>query len=234
MNYNNKNNKKQKKVYCSKKNNRCVAYVMLGLCMMALISMSGCGEEKMPQGETYANSPLAANAKQAAQQANAQSSTQETRASHQYGDVDVDNSKATITIGEKLFLTQINDIYNNFNRYEGKTIAVEGMLGNYSEWDDSFQNAVVYRSGPGCCGNDGWGGFFLTDMKLKLDGDIMKYTYEKTNEDIEIDDWLKVTGKPALYQGKDSEGTVKTYLFLEIESLVNTKDKDRGAEYVAN
>ncbi|MCQ2609874.1 MAG: hypothetical protein MJ151_03705, partial [Lachnospiraceae bacterium] len=189
------------------------------------VMLVACGEENLAQGETYADSPLAANAKQAAQQANAKN-TKETKASHEYGAIEVDD-KNTLVIGEKLFLTQINDIYNNFQRYDGKTIVVEGMLGNYTEWDNSMQNAVVFRNGPGCCGNDGWGGFYLSDMtpKAKGNGEGILYSYDKTGEDIEIDDWIKVTGKPALYEGTDTEGTKHRYLFLEVEKLENHKDK---------
>lgn len=218
------------------RNNKNVKVIISSIILLCVsMLLFGCGEEELAQGETYANSPLAANAKQAAQQANAKNTTKETRAQHEYGEVSVDD-KNTLVIGEKLFLTQINDIYNNFQRYDGKTIVVEGMLGNYTEWDNSMQNAVVFRNGPGCCGNDGWGGFYLSDMtpKAKADGQGMLYNYDKSGEDIEIDDWIKVTGKPALYEGTDTEGTKHRYLFLEVEKIENYKDKNRGAEYVAN
>lgn len=66
-----------------------------------------------------------------------------------------------LEIGEKMFLTQISDMYCNFDHYKDKTIIVEGMYAQFYSWDGSETAPVVYRNGPGCCGNDGWGGFLL-------------------------------------------------------------------------
>lgn len=234
---------------------------ILLLLLLIMMSTTACGEQELAHGETYADSPLAANRK-AAEAIAKEENIKETKAEHQYDTSKVNSDKDTIVIGEKLFLTQINDIYNNFQRYDGKTVVVEGMLGNYTEWDKSLQNAVVFRNGPGCCGNDGWGGFFLTDVELierKTAGDGQdvesagagenaggqstggvgegktKYVYAyKGTDEIELDDWIKVTGKPQLYEATDTEGRKKTYLFLEVENLENHKNKDRGAEYVSN
>lgn len=215
---------------CKKKK---IFFVVLTL--LILLVLNGCGKEELHISESGANTPIPANKGEAVKQAVAKNATKETKAYHEYDSINV-NDGDTLVIGEKLFLTQINDIYNNFSRYDGKTIVVEGMLGNYTEWDNSMSNAVVYRSGPGCCGNDGWGGFYLTDMTYKTsdDGNGILYNYDKTGEDIEIDDWIRVTGKPALYEGKDTEGVSHTYLFLDVEKLENYKDKNRGAEYVPN
>ena len=72
-----------------------------------------------------------------------------------------------LEIGEKMFLTQINDIYFNFDDYKDKTIVVEGIYALFYSWDGNETTPVVYRNGPGCCGNDGWGGFLL-----KYDGNF--------------------------------------------------------------
>lgn len=37
------------------------------------------------------------------------------------------NSNVDITVGDNYFVTQINDIYLNFEEYEGKTIEIEGF-----------------------------------------------------------------------------------------------------------
>ena len=114
-----------------------------------------------------------------------------------------------LEIGEKMFLTQINDMYYNFDHYKDKTIIVEGMYAQFYSWDGSETAPVVYRKGPGCCGNDGWGGFLL------------KYDGEYPNEN----DWIRVTGTPELVE----EGYYLN-LYLNVTSLeVKT---ERGAEFV--
>ena len=39
----------------------------------------------------------------------------------------------TLVIGEKLFITQINEMYYNIENYEDKTIVVEGMYGIFKD-----------------------------------------------------------------------------------------------------
>lgn len=114
-----------------------------------------------------------------------------------------------LEIGEKMFLTQINDMYYNFDDYKDKTIIVEGMYARFYTWDGSGTTPVVYRNGPGCCGNDGWGGFLL------------KYDGEYPNEN----DWIRVTGTPELVE----DGSYLN-LYLNVTSLeIKT---ERGAEFV--
>lgn len=114
-----------------------------------------------------------------------------------------------LEIGEKMFLSQINDMYFNFDNYKDKTIVVEGMYALFYSWDGSKTSPVVYRNGPGCCGNDGWGGFLL------------KYDGEYPNEN----DWIRVTGTPELV-----EDGYYLNLYLNVTSLeVKT---ERGAEFV--
>lgn len=204
--------------------------------IILVILLSACGEQELAQGETYGktyiDAPIPAN-KKVIEAEEQDKILQETKESHNYDSSKINKDQNTIVIGEKLFLTQIDDIYNNYQRYEDKTVVVEGMLGNFTEWDDSFSNAVVFRNGPGCCGNDGWGGFFLPDMEAKKEGDSVIYCY-KGEQDIELDDWIRVTGKPELYEGTDTEGTKKYYLFLAVDKIENFKDNHRGADYVPN
>ena len=114
-----------------------------------------------------------------------------------------------LEIGEKMFLTQISDMYCNFDHYKDKTIIVEGMYAQFYSWDGSETAPVVYRNGPGCCGNDGWGGFLL------------KYDGEFPNEN----DWIRVTGHPELV----TEGYY-TNLYLNVASL--EVKAERGTEFV--
>lgn len=112
-------------------------------------------------------------------------------------------------IREKMFITQINDIYLNIDDYKDKTIKVEGMYGVLVSYDSDDEYGVVYRNGPGCCGNDGWGGFFLN-----YDGELP-----------EENDWIEVIGTPELVQ----DGAY-TDLYLNVTSL--QIKEERGAEFV--
>ncbi len=115
-----------------------------------------------------------------------------------------------IEISEEVFIAQINDIYYNFECYADKTIVVEGMYSVFYAWDEQLSCPGVYRNGPGCCGNDGWGGFMLN-----YDGDLPQ-----------DNDWIRVTGTPELVTAYD--GYVD--LFLNVTSL-EVLDV-RGAEFV--
>ncbi|WP_250277188.1 TIGR03943 family putative permease subunit [[Clostridium] colinum] len=120
-----------------------------------------------------------------------------------------DKNEDILVIGEKLFLTQINEIYFNFDSYKDKTIVVEGMYTLFYNQEGIQNIPVVYRKGPGCCGNDGWGGFFL-----KYDGEFPK-----------DNDWVKVTGTPELV---DNNGFIELHLNVsKLEVL-----EERGAEFV--
>lgn len=117
----------------------------------------------------------------------------------------------TLVIGEKLFITQINDMYYNIESYQDKTVVVEGMYGIFKD-DATYPSGVpiVFRYGPGCCANDGWGGFFL------------HYDGEPPKEN----DWIRVTGKPEI--------VINGYyhdLYLNVTSLEVLTE--RGAETVA-
>lgn len=119
-------------------------------------------------------------------------------------------NKDQIVINEKVFITQINDIFYNFEDYEDKIIVVEGM---YSVFESSISDAtspVVYRNGPGCCNNDGWAGFLL-----KYDGELP-----------EENEWIRVTGTPLLENTE--EGYSNLYLNVEKLEILNT----RGVELV--
>ncbi len=104
-----------------------------------------------------------------------------------------------LEISEKMFLTQINDIYYNFDEYKDKTIIVEGMYASFTTRDGNLKVPVIYRYGPGCCDNDGWGGFLL------------KYAGQLPQEK----DWIRVTGTPELT--KTPEGY--TNLVLNVISI---------------
>ncbi len=117
-----------------------------------------------------------------------------------------------IEINEKIFLQKINDIYFNFDDYKDSTIIIEGMFSFFESIDGKETRPVVYRNGPGCCGNDGWGGFFL----------IYDAAYPQEN------DWIRVVGKPILVQAEG--GWLE--LFLEVETM--EVKEERGSEFVSH
>lgn len=121
----------------------------------------------------------------------------------------IEDGSEIIRIGESMFLTQINDMYFNFDNYKDKTVIVEGMFTVFKDQVDGRSKPIVYRYAPGCCGNDGWGGFLL-----EYDGDIP-----------EDNAWIKVTGKPGLIE----DGFFQS-LYLEVTDLEVMEE--RGAEYV--
>lgn len=113
-----------------------------------------------------------------------------------------------LEIREKYFMLQIDDIYFNFDQYEGKIIKVQGMY-NADIIDENRVYHSVFRYGPGCCGNDGWGGFYLN----------YKGEYPEINE------WIEVVGTPEIVR----DGPVEL-LYLNVQSI--TVLEERGAEFV--
>lgn len=108
-----------------------------------------------------------------------------------------DEEKGILEIREKYFLLQISDIFFNFDSYKDRVVKVEGLYG-VDYYSDEPEFRVVYRFGPGCCGNDGWGGFFLN-----YDGEWP-----------EVDDWIEVIGTPRI-----QEGEYMNMLYLDVISI---------------
>ncbi len=119
-------------------------------------------------------------------------------------------SSEVITIKEKMFIAQTNEIYYNADDYLGKTISYEGIFDTYTAEDSGTVYYSVIRYGPGCCGFDANAGFEV----------IWDSEYPQEN------DWVEVTGILEEY----SEHGLK-YLRLRLSSLdVLTT---RGEEYVS-
>lgn len=121
---------------------------------------------------------------------------------------DVKKDSNIVEIKEKMFITQINDIYQNPNDYKGKVIKLEGMYDYYQDEETGKEYHGIIRNGPGCCGNDGVAGFHFT------------YNGDKPKQN----DWIAVEGTVV------SEGENNVTLAL---SKLTVKTK-RGAEYVSN
>lgn len=141
---------------------------------------------------------------------------EETKAHHNYKEIELP-SNAKIIIENDKFLTKINYIKNHIDEFKNSTITIEGMYGLYKSWDETFVYPMVYRNGPGCCGDDQYGGFYLINIDESL---------------YEIDDWIRVSGTPFMYEHTDSEGEVQKFLFLVVGSIETLSLKDRKAEMV--
>jgi len=118
-----------------------------------------------------------------------------------------------VEIKEKMFISQVQDVYNNAEDYLGKTIKLEGVFKNEKSYEGD-QYCFVVRYGPGCCGNDGIIGF-----EIKWDENNAK-PYPKD------DSWVESTGVLKQYE---ADG-YSDYLYLDLISL-NVLNK-RGAETV--
>lgn len=131
-----------------------------------------------------------------------------------YKDIEKDvknyDGHVDITVGDKLYSTQINDWYTNFKQYEGKIVEIEGYyIADYEPY------TFVGRYGPSCpyCN----GGYVSFEFYTKED--LSKLTSGK--------DWIRVTGK--LRRGEDSSGV---YYYIEVLKL---KKMDKvGKDTVTN
>lgn len=120
------------------------------------------------------------------------------------------DGKADIVVGDNLYTTQINDWYENFDQYEGKTVEIEGYyINQYKPY------TFVGRYGPTCpyCN----GGYVSFEF----------YTQDDLSDIKPVEDWIKVIG--ILRQGKDSTG-----LFYYIEVLSLEKMDQIGKDTVTN
>jgi uncharacterized membrane protein YcgQ (UPF0703/DUF1980 family) len=121
--------------------------------------------------------------------------------------------KGSVEIREKMFATQVSDVYINARDYLGKTIKLEGIFlaAQYSETDTFYS---VMRYGPGgCCGIDGYFGFEIQWPK----GSTKAFPNPNA--------WVKAAGQLKSYQVDYNE-----YLYIELSSL--TELSKRGTEYV--
>ena len=124
------------------------------------------------------------------------------------------NSANTVVIGERMFISQVYDVYLNANDYLGKTIKLEGIFKMEQLGEPLKPYYFVLRYGPGCCGDDGVVGF-----EIAWDNENAQ-TYPADNS------WVEVTG---ILKNYEREGYTQ-YLYLDLSSL-NVLN-NRGAEIV--
>jgi uncharacterized membrane protein YcgQ (UPF0703/DUF1980 family) len=120
-----------------------------------------------------------------------------------------------ITVGDKLYMTQINDWFVNFKDYADKTVKIEGY---YINFDNKY--TFVGRSGPTCpyC----TGGY--VDFEFKTDQDLSSFTSLKT--------WISVTG--ILREGKSALSNGETTPFYYIEAMNVTKMDQPGVDPISD
>ena len=117
------------------------------------------------------------------------------------------DKNGVMELSEEFFMLQVSDIYVNTEDYSDVIIRVAGIF-SYFKGPDGLENIpVVYRFGPGCCGNDGIVGFMLN--------------FPPDMERPEKDDWIIVEGKAE----KKEEN-----VYLKVKAY-EVSDK-RGNEYV--
>ena len=116
----------------------------------------------------------------------------------------------TINITEDMYVTWVNEIYINRDDYIGKTVVIEGMYAPYFVEEEDTTYNLVYRVGPGCCGDDGE----MCGFEFEYDGDLP-----------EENDWIEVEGVLGYYEVDGNQ-----YLTLK-DSKMTVKD-ERGKEEV--
>ena len=116
----------------------------------------------------------------------------------------------TVSITEKLFVAQVNDIYYNADDYLGKTIQYEGIFHHYEDPVTGLIYFSVLRYGPGCCGIDDVVGFEV----------IWDHAYPETN------DWVFVQGILEEYEEGD-----RKYLRIALTEI--SVLPTRGMEFVS-
>jgi len=124
------------------------------------------------------------------------------------------SKKDVVEIKEKMFISQVNDVYLNPEDYLGKTIKLEGLFKMEQGYDKAY--CFVLRYGPGCCGNDGNIGFEVA------------WDNNKKKQYPGVDSWVEATGELKKYE---EDGDME-FLYLDLVSL-NVLDK-RGAETIRN
>jgi uncharacterized membrane protein YcgQ (UPF0703/DUF1980 family) len=115
-----------------------------------------------------------------------------------------------VDINDKVFVSQVNDIYLNAGDYLGKTLHYEGIFNEETLEETGNTYQYVIRYGPGCCGTDLNPGF-----EVFWDGEQPK-----------PNDWVEVTGVLGLYEEKG-----ENYLCIKVQSL--EVKEERGEEYVS-
>lgn len=96
------------------------------------------------------------------------------------------SSKEEIEVKESAYTTYINEIYSNIDSYLGATITIEGVFRKTQTNGKTYNE--VYRTDPGCCGND---------------GSVLGFEFSYDKDLPENGEWVKVVG--TVYSYSDGE-----------------------------
>lgn len=184
---------------------------------IVLILTAGCGWSK---GEHTAAQVLAPENSAGAESSAASLASQEASDDYPYDIAadrkNFDSGKIDITVGDKFYMTQINDWYANFSDYDGKSVVIDGY---YMIFDDKY--TLVGRKGPTCpyC----TGGY--VKFEFKSDQDLSGLVSESS--------WIRVTG--ILRKGTSHQGSGQPDLpFYYIEAMCVEKLPEVGLDTIAN
>jgi len=180
--------------------------------LMLTLALSGCGNSpssvKMPDEEPGASGgEITESAAGLSDDANGDTENVIPDAADAGDDVPSD---IDVDITEKMYVTYINEIYVNTEDYIGETIRIQGMFQAYKDDNTGQTYYYVYRTGPGCCGND---------------GSMCGFEFTWGEDMPEEDDWIEVVGSLRTYE---EDGW--SYLTLDAKSV--TVMEERGAETV--
>ena len=117
-------------------------------------------------------------------------------------------NKEVVNIEEKVYLSQMTDVYMNTSDYVGRRISWEGYV-LPDQIDEGVTGAVV-RNTPGCCGDDGLTGFYI------------QWAGAMPAEN----DWVRVTGVLTVRAAEDN-----MYFLVEAEEIEVMGE--RGLEFVS-
>ncbi len=121
-----------------------------------------------------------------------------------------DSDKEIINITEKLYVSWINEIYTNADKYLGRTIKIEGMFAKEVLPRKTY--CYVYRVGPGCCGND---------------GAMCGFEFTSSDEYPQDNEWIEVVGILEAYEENNNS-------FLTLSNSKIIVKQERGLETVGN
>ena len=179
------------------------------LILTAAIILTGCSKaEEEPVQETKVTDEAEAQDDAAETDNSVTEAVQEQVRQLQEKEAENRSDKEVVYIEEKVYLSQMTDVYMNTSDYVGRTISWEGYI-LPDEIDEGVSWAVV-RNTPGCCGDDGRTGFYI-----KWDG-----TAPAEN------DWVRVTGVLTV-RAKDAN----MYFLVEAQEMEILSE--RGLEFVS-
>jgi|GEM_PF-44707 ABC-type Mn2+/Zn2+ transport systems, permease components len=116
-------------------------------------------------------------------------------------------NKEIVQIDEKVFMSQMTEIFANKEDYIGRTVSLEGYM--YTQGVGEDLTGGVVRNTPGCCGDDG----------------ILGFLYSWAGEVPKANEWLRVTG---VLTEQEKDGTVQFVLEAEEVEVL----EKRGVEFV--